>query len=46
MLTERQLTANRANAQKSTGPRSPEGKRASSLNACRHNLTGQGGSPP
>jgi hypothetical protein len=41
MLTEKQLAANRANAQKSTGPTSAEGKRRSSLNACRHNLTGQ-----
>jgi hypothetical protein len=41
MLSEKQLAANRANAQRSTGPRSPEGKRRSSLNACRHNLTGQ-----
>jgi hypothetical protein len=32
-LTEQQLAANRANAQKSTGPRTPEGKRNSSRNA-------------
>src|SRR5579864_8266893 len=31
---------NRANAQKSTGPRSAAGKQRSSLNALRHGLTG------
>jgi len=41
MPSEKQLAANRANAQLSTGPKSEEGKRRSSLNACRHNLTGQ-----
>lgn len=41
MLTEKQLAANRRNAQLSTGPRTDEGKRCSSQNACRHNLTGQ-----
>lgn len=34
-------TANRANAQLSTGPRTPEGKAAVSRNANRHNLTGR-----
>lgn len=33
MATERQIQANRANAQKSTGPKTPEGKRISSQNA-------------
>ena len=33
MVTERQIKANRANAAKSTGPRTPEGKRISSKNA-------------
>ncbi len=38
MATERQIQANRANAQKSTGPTSPEGKRISSQNGIPHNL--------
>jgi hypothetical protein len=41
MLTDKQLAANRANAQLSSGPKSEDGKRRSSLNARRHNLTGQ-----
>ena len=41
MLSEKQLAANRANAQRSTGPQSIEGKNRSKLNAIRHNLTGQ-----
>jgi hypothetical protein len=36
MATAAQINANRANAQKSTGPRSVEGKTASSLNALKH----------
>jgi hypothetical protein len=32
---------NRANAQHSTGPKTPEGKKLASLNAVRHGLTGQ-----
>ncbi len=41
MISEKQLAANRRNAQRSTGPRTDEGKKASALNARRHNLTGQ-----
>jgi hypothetical protein len=41
MVSEKQLEANRENAKKSTGPTSVIGKQRSSLNACRHGLTGQ-----
>jgi hypothetical protein len=36
--SDKQLAANRANAQKSTGPKTPAGKRSSSRNALRHGL--------
>ena len=42
MTTERQIAANRANAQLSTGPRTEAGKTASAKNATRHQLTAQG----
>jgi hypothetical protein len=37
-VSERKLLANRSNAQKSTGPRTPAGKRASSFNSTTHGL--------
>jgi hypothetical protein len=36
-----QIEANRRNAKLSTGPRSPEGKRHTRMNALRHGLTAQ-----
>ena len=39
MATERQIAANRRNAQKSTGPRSDAGKNRASRNAYRHGLS-------
>ena len=40
--SDRQLAANRANALKSTGPRTPEGKEVSRANAYKHGLAGAG----
>jgi hypothetical protein len=39
MATEKQIAANRANAQKSTGPKTAAGKLTSSRNAYRHGLS-------
>jgi len=41
MTTEKQKATNQANAQKSTGPRSKEGKALSRYNALSHGLTGE-----
>jgi len=39
MATQAQITANRRNAKKSTGPRTPEGKATASQNSLKHGLT-------
>ena len=40
MASPAQILANRENAQRSTGPKTQEGKQAASRNATRHGLTG------
>ena len=42
MTSKKQIEANRRNARKSTGPKTPEGKSAVSLNALKHGLLSQG----
>jgi hypothetical protein len=39
MATQKQLEANRRNAQRSTGPRTPDGKQIAAQNAIRHGFT-------
>jgi cysteinyl-tRNA synthetase len=46
MVSDRQLAANRRNAQKSSGPRSPAGKKRTSHNAYRHGLAAKAGASP
>jgi hypothetical protein len=41
VATEKQFEANRQNAQKSTGPRTPEGRAAVRLNGVKHGLTAE-----
>jgi len=45
MATEKQIAANRRNALKSTGPRTPRGKAFTRLNALRHGLRAAAGIP-
>jgi hypothetical protein len=40
LASEKQIAANRRNATKSTGPRTPDGKARSRMNSFRHGLSG------
>jgi hypothetical protein len=46
MATEKQIAANRRNARRSTGPRTPAGKARAALNALTHGLTTQAADLP
>lgn len=41
MMTEKQIAANRANAQKSTGPKTAAGRAVSKMNALKHGILSQ-----
>src|SRR5260370_24913320 len=41
MTSQRQIEANRLNAERSTGPRTPDGKERVASNALKHGLTGK-----
>src|SRR6266581_350194 len=41
VATDKQTAANRLNAQKSTGPKTPEGRAAVRLNGVKHGLTAE-----
>jgi hypothetical protein len=41
MATERQIEANRRNSERSTGPKSPEGRARSRMNATKHGMAGE-----
>lgn len=45
-VSDKQIAANRANAKKSTGPRTPEGKARSSWNAMKHGILARAVLPP
>jgi hypothetical protein len=46
MASEKRISANRANAKKSTGPKTPAGKMKSSRNSLRHGHSSQGSFNP